>query len=269
MSRPVYLYEFAHAGQTIRRAASPRDVLAAGSLWTASAIGHSDIEINGDPERDSVKITLPLSDAYFGPYMRARPDGAVTVTIYKHDRDTSTSEIEWGGRLTAPTANGGELVLRFEPDSTGLASGNRPRIFMRPCPHAHYSPVGCRLNRADFRVSAEIVSVSGPVVRIVMTSSMTDGEFSGGIIEASDGSTRTIKSHVGDTLTLVRKLPRLSADLAASILVDIYPGCDRSQQRCAQFPNPANPSGTNIENHGGFPYMLTGGKNPFGGSSSM
>ena len=263
MSRPVYLYEFSHNANTIRRAASPRDVLAGGHLWTASSIGHSEVELNGDPERDSVKITLPITDSYFGPFLRNRQDGAVLLSIIKHDRDGGMSELEWDGRLTAPSASGGELTLRFEPETTGLVSGNRPRIFMRPCPHAVYYGE-CRLSRNNFRVTSALVSVSGAVVEVAAS-----GDFAGGIIEASDGSTRTVKSQSGNVMTLVRPLPMLSRDMSEGATISLFPGCDRSPERCAEFPNSDNPSGTNIENYGGFLWMLTGGKNPFGGSSSV
>lgn len=269
MARPVYLYLIQRGALSWRKAASGRNVTALSTTWTASSISHTEPEMSGEAERDAVKITLPLSDDFANEQVRDRPEGTVTVTIYEYERSDDTYQIEWSGRMTTCKADGGEVTLQCEPATAGLTRANRSRIYMRQCPHAVYYGE-CRLNRADFARTAGLISVSGNVVSIEASTDAPDGTYTGGIIEAGNGDTRTIKNHADGLLYLTRPLPALLDDLAASEpVVTLYPGCARTLTACASFANADNPSGTNIENYGGFPGMLTGEVNPFAGSSVL
>lgn len=262
MSRPVFLYLMQRGALTWRFAASSRDVLALGSLWQGSSISSSDTEMSGETERDAVKVVLPLSDTFANDYVKNPPDSRTAVTIYKYDRDDGSYEYWWSGNFSGHEINGGEVVLTCQSDEALLAQGSRPRIAMVQCSHAQY--VGrCGLNRDDFRQSVTLVSLSGAAA---VVSGYSGDNFAGGIIEARNGDTRKITAQIGGALTLARKLPALSGDVGA--IVYIYPACDRGPDSCATFANAANPSGTNIENFGGFSWMLTGDKNPWGGSSA-
>ena len=262
MSRPVFLYLMQRGVRSWRFAASSRDVLALGSTWSASCISSSDTEMSGEAERDAVKVVLPLTDAFANDYVKNPPDSRTVVTIYKYDRDDSTYEYWWSGNVTTHEVSGGEVTLRCESDETLLAQAARPRIAMVPCPHALY--VGnCRLDRYAFRQTVTLVSLVGAVATVSGHSGTT---FAGGMIEASNGDTRKIVKQVGGVLTLARPLSGLSGSVGGSVY--IYPGCARTPAACATFANAANQSGTNIENFGGFSWMLTGDRNPWGGSSA-
>ena len=265
--RQVYLYLFERGMQQYRRAASVGDVLALGNVWQASAISHTEPEMSGESERDAVKVTLPLSDAFASEHIRARPDGAVLVTIYSYNRDAGTAELEWSGRLSTTSASGSEAVMSCEPETSALAGAMLPIIAMRQCPHHQYTGK-CRLNFADFRHVAPLLSVAGPVVTVEHSSVLAGLQLAGGIIEASDGSTRKIKSYNAGVITITRPLTQLAADAQATApTVNLVPTCGNSPDGCATFVNAANASGTNIENYGGHLWMMTGGVNPFGGSS--
>lgn len=51
-----------------------------------------------------------------------------------------------------------------------------------------------------------------------------------------------------DSLTITLALPINPDDIPADTQLELRPGCDYTPGRCAEFANPANPSGTNIEN---------------------
>lgn len=262
MSRPVFLFKFQTGAVTKRMAASVRDVTALSFVWSAANISCSDVEMSGESERDAVKVVLPLVDSYANAYIKNPPDERTTVEIYKYERASGSSEFWWSGAVTMHQISGAEVTFRCESDETTLAQGSRPRIAMVMCPHAVYHG-NCRLEREGFRQDVTLVSVSGSVV---VVSGYSGTNFAGGLIMSGSGETRKIKAQSGGTMTLVRPLPSLSADVGGSVY--LYPGCARTPTACAAFANADNPSGTNIENFGGFSWMLTGDKNPWGGSSA-
>lgn len=270
MSRPVYLYLFDRNVETVRRAASVRDVNAMGEDWLASAISHSEPEMTGEAERDAVKITLPLSDPFADGLLRKRPEGVWLVTIYRLDLSDDSIEFEWAGRLVSPEVSGGEVSLRCEPSNTGLKQTIRPRVFMRSCPHTVYFGE-CRLNRNLFLVEVALIATDGLEVEYDSGGAADLMILGGGFLQTPSGEMRRIKTPTDAShLTLERRLPSLVTLLTEPFpVVYLLPGCDRSMARCQQFPNAENLSGTNIENHGAFPWMLSGGNNPFGGGSAL
>ncbi len=57
-----------------------------------------------------------------------------------------------------------------------------------------------------------------------------------------------VRSWNPDTLTLTLALPVNPDDIPADTQLELRPGCDYTPAKCGAFLNPANPSGTNIEN---------------------
>lgn len=261
MSKPVFLYLFERGTQQWRRAASSRAITALGYVWPASPIDCSDVEMTGEAERDQVKITLPISDEFAADCVKNIPEKTTTLTIYRLEQSDNSYEYWWSGRVTMPEVTNGIVTIPCDPDNAGLARATRPRIFMRQCPHSIYFGE-CRLNKADWLITAGLVSVAGATITVSGLDGVESGALTGGIIEAHDGSTRAIKVHNGNTLTLVRELKPLKKDIASSTpTVKLYPGCGNGPSGCASFGN--------IANYGGFMWMLTGDNNPFAGSSSL
>jgi hypothetical protein len=262
VSRPVFLFKFQNGTVINRMAASVRAVTAGGYVWGAANISCSDVEMSGESERDAVKVVLPLADGYANAYIKNPPDDRTSVEIYRFDRSDSALQFWWSGAVTMHQISGAEVTFRCESDETTLAQGSRPRIAMVMCPHAVYHGA-CRLNRDDFRQDVTLTGIDGAIITVTGHSGAS---FAGGLIMSGTGETRKIKAQTGGTMTLVRPLPSLAADIGGAVY--LYPGCARTPAACASFANSANASGTNIENHGGFSWMLTGDKNPWGGSSA-
>lgn len=269
MSKPVYLFAFTQGDDVVcRRAASARDVTAMGETWVASSISIDDLPLTGDADKDSVKFQLPITDDWVSDYVRYRPDDTVTIAIYRYERGEDTSELAWQGQITYPDVDGGIVTFNCDPETSMSGTVTLGRVVMRQCPHSIFTGE-CRLDRANFLIPITLVSVSGVTVTFEPTSLVSSGSLAGGMIEAPDGSLRGIVSNTESIITLEWKMrPLLAAFDLSEPIVNVSPGCSQAPERCASFANADNPSGTNIENYGGFLWMLTGDKNPFGGSSA-
>lgn len=89
---------------------------------------------------------------------------------------------------------------------------------------------------------------------LALSPAQADGFFEFGLIRFRGGTNkyyeREIKNNTGNTITLQRPFPFLPL---ASDAVSVMAGCKRTRAKCKTFVNPANPSGTNMENFQGFP----------------
>ena len=62
---------------------------------------------------------------------------------------------------------------------------------------------------------------------------------------------REIKNNDGNTITLYRPFPFAAGGAAVTAIA----GCNRTLSKCKSFVNADNPSGTNVENFGAFPFV--------------
>jgi hypothetical protein len=275
VSRPAFLYEFVQGDNVVaRRAASLLSIIAEGEEWTRSSLSHSEPEMTGEAEREAVAIKLPLSDPFALALLKNRYAGITGVRIFRYDRSDDSSELEWAGRIVYPEASGGTLTIRCEPSNTGLRQVTRPRVFMRPCPHTLYHGE-CRLDAANFVYFADLltaeIDAGGMHVTFTPPADPFAQDLRGGIL-ALDGEVRKIRDQDGDGSVYLEAPFLALIERAASSepgYVSLWPGCNQTMVRCREFPNGDNVSGTNIENFGGFPWMISGGNNPFGGGSAL
>lgn len=255
-AQPVYLYQLTTGSTVTRLAASPVDIVALGNTWAASPVSHSEVDLTGDPARDSLKLTFPRTDAFALSFLKSASSRRTTVTIYRYLQDSDDYRFYWKGRVTFPQVSGPNLTLNCEPATTSLASAGLSRVFMRQCPHTVYFG-DCRVNRSAYAIPAELVSGTGTSITISVSGLLLDGVLDNGLIEVTTtGEMRTILSNIGTSLTLRRPLPALQP----SDTLAVFPGCNRTIEVCDEkFDNSGN--------YGGFPWMLTDGVNPWGGGS--
>ena len=276
---PVFLYEFRRGAAGVWRfTGDVAAVLSGGNSWEPRAVSHSAVALTGEVARDALRVTFPEGDAFAEAFLQESPsDEVTTVSVYRGHRGEDDFRVIWKGRVGKPAVNGASIELSCEPAWTSQKRIGLLTPYQRPCPHAVYYGK-CRLNKDAFAISVQLLAVNKTAVTIAAPA-VADGFLNGGFVESmSTGEMRMIRAQVAGALVLLRPLAVLSDDLASGYgnnygnsygtpMVKVYPGCDRSPTRCAQFLNPSNPSGTNIENYGGFLWIPTGGRNPFTGSS--
>lgn len=265
--RPYFLYVFATGALTpVRLTSEPVDLvrnIGAGDVtFSASPLSHNKMEQTGHVEKQELELKFPLSDA-FAITLLLPATAKTTLTIYRGHYSDLSNELRtvWKGRVSGSISEPQTISVKGETIFTSLRrTGCNARV-QRTCRHALYLP-GCNLNKADFAEAATATAVNGLVVTVTEATIPADGFYKAGMINWN-GRWGFIDRHVGTSLVLVSEIVGLEEEIADNgpAAVTIYRGCDRSTTVCDTFPNAGNLSGTNIENHGGFPYRPP--NNPF------
>lgn len=216
------------------------------------------IEQKNEISKAALEINIPIDHPLALVLLTAFVEQVVSVSVFT--KRGSTVEISWKGRLVSIKPADANLTLNFESVFTSMKRPGLRARFQRSCRHSLYSR-GCNVDLATFAVSGTLSAMTGAALTVAEAALQADGYFSGGMVEASDGTLSYIISHTGDQLILQRVGYTLQTDFAvfgASTPVTIYPGCDHTRATCAaKFDN--------ILNYGGFDWIPT--KNPMAGSS--
>lgn len=114
----------------------------------------------------------------------------------------------------------------------------------------------CGLPMDDYTHESSVSSVSGLAVTVGLSPAKANGYFEYGLVWFRTGENklyeREIKNNVGNVLTLQRPFPFVPQ---SGDLVVVVAGCNRTLAKCQTFANADEPSGTNVENFGGFPHV--------------
>jgi uncharacterized phage protein (TIGR02218 family) len=252
--RPVELYKFTQGGDTYTYTSADRDITYLAEDYIATAIGRNGIELKSDVSKANIEVYLPLGHTQAAIWMTAQSELSVGLTIFQQN-DLGTNVI-WKGRMAGMKPRKADIAFGFESLFTSLRRPGLRARFQRTCRHPLYQGK-CKLDKADFAEieSATAISANGLVVTIPAVAALP-GEYFTGMLEYN-GVLRWITLQSGSTVTLNRAIPELTI---ASFPEDVtlYPGCDRSRERChTRFAN--------RDNYGGFNWIPI--NNPFGGSS--
>lgn len=243
---PYFLYLFDNGITQKRLTSEPNEVVRLGERWLPSPVAHADIEQTSNIEKNSVDLTFPLSD----PFARSltRPASEITtVTIWRGHRTDPDSEFRvcWKGRIITPKKAKQTIKVGVESVFTSLRRPGCRARYQRTCRHALYF-AGCNLNLADKKIPATVTAMAGDLSLTVPEAALSaDGEYKAGLV-IFNGLFGWIGSHSGNSLILIGSINGLAEAVAASgsVAVEIAPGCDLSEARCAQLGNHLN--------HGGF-----------------
>lgn len=218
-------------------------------------LSRAQVESKSEMSRQSLEITFSLDDPTARHWMNDRVESKVTVSVFEYD-DGDVS-LQWKGRLTGTKPGKAEIVAVFESIFTSLRRTGLAGRMLRTCRHVHYG-IGCGLDKEDFAVNATATAFDSYDVTVTEADSAPDGTYTGGMIEAPDGTLRFILGHVGPTLTLIRPIFSLNQEITDNgpTAVRIFPGCNRTRSVCAA-------TFSNIERYGGFDWLPN--HNPFDG----
>jgi hypothetical protein len=173
--------------------------------------------------------------------IRGRLDGS-TIRRDRYIRQGSNTPWVGGfplfvGKISTASAVGRSSAQIKVKSELVLADIDMPRkIFGGSCQWTVFDP-DCGLDRAAFAVNS--VLDAGSTFDTLEWSAVTD-DFKLGVIHIVDAEAvtqiRTIKQIVGTTIQLVNPL---DFEPAAGSNFTIYPGCDRTEDRCTRFNNNA------------------------------
>jgi uncharacterized phage protein (TIGR02218 family) len=265
----VFLLECAIGAQTWRYTPRGEDVLALSQTWTAASIGIGGIEQTNELNKASLQIEFDRANPFAMLFLGVAPEQVASVTLYRGHVGEPEYAVHWKGRVTGSTAGGDSIRLDCESVFTSLRRPGLRAIYQKACRHALYRN-RCGVVQASYQVSAAPSALSALALTVPAAALQADGWYTGGMVEAQDGSLRFVMDHVGALLTLLRPNPGLAAMVAASgygvgygesfggTAVVLSPGCDRSKAICRDKFN-------NVPRFGGFPYIPI--KNPMGGNS--
>lgn len=254
--QPVELYEFRHGLNVYRYTSADTDQVFSGNTYTAVPLSRNAIEATQEIARGALNLncarTLPLLDL-FNPLP---PSDVVTLTVRRFHRDDSEAVVIWMGRVLNISWAGLQASIRCESVYTSIQRPGLRRMYQKQCPHVLYS-AQCGVNRAVFRETLAVASISGLAITLTGLGAFAAGYFAGGFIEyvgaAGEIERRAIRGHSGAVLTINFQ----AVGLTVGASVDVFPGCDHALGTCdSKFGNRLN--------YGGMPYIPT--KNPFGGA---
>lgn len=253
-SSPIMLYEFTRSGTTWRYCALKRNVTALTYTWTAEDITSDKINRSGDVPKDTVQVSLPVTNAMAVAFLDFALPELTELSIYRtHATELTTGLMIWAGRVTRYTVTKGVITLDCESMLRSLKRlGARPR-WSRMCRYGLFQP-GCNLVKATYAQEVTATAAAGVVITIPGLSIL--GDFAGGSLEYG-GITRTIIRHRTTLVTLRAPIQALSDAIAedGSADVNVYLGCNLSYDQC-------NSRWNNKGNWGGF---FIPGSNPMDG----
>ena len=246
--QPVELYRFTCGSQLFYYTGADSDQTYGGQTYTAIRITRGAIDNGAEDQRGELEIRAPRSlpvALLFIPDLPARP---VLVDVYRFHRGDSETVVLWSGQVASAKFAGSEVTLTALPDARSFRRLIPSLTFQSQCNWMLFSPQ-CGLNKATYKVTATLDTVSIVTLRAAIFATFANGYFRSGWAETADGETHWITDHVGDTITLLTPFRTLVAGQS----VDVYPGCDRTIAACKVFGN--------LAHHCGFPFVPS--KNPF------
>ncbi len=251
---PLHLFQIYFEGVTYRFCNIPTGVTALGEFWEHKAIKMGQVSATQELNKNNLDLDLAKSDDFARLFISDTQEEPTLLSVYRGHSNDLDFVLYWKGRLASRKVKN-SVTLSFESVFTQMRRPGLMGKFSKNCRHALYGR-GCNLDPEDFRVDAHIsdISADGVILVVPEASAQPDGYYMGGMVRASDGVLRFIKSHTGSQIIINREY----SGLVDSGSIGIYPGCDRSLPTCA------NKFGNNL-NHGGFPFVKE--KNPFTMSS--
>lgn len=254
-SQPVELYTIQLGVSVWRYTSADGPFTISSDVWEPFAISRSPHEQSQEEQDQQIEIKLPGDAPICRRYIATVPGETATVRIERVQAlDAALQRIVLldGVVQSVSFEEGGEVAVLSLVTLRSAYSRTLPRdVYSAVCNHVLYDN-RCQLAEATYRVTQQVLSVSGNLITINGLNLESDGYWVPGFVELT-GSVRdfrVILAHTGNVLTL--PLP-FSVDPTGE-LVRVYAGCDHSPQTCqAKF--------NNLINFGGFPFVPT--KNPF------
>ncbi len=254
-SQPVELYTIQLGVDVWRYTSADGPFTIASETWEPFAISRTPFEESQEEQGQNVEVRLPGDAPICRRYIATVPGESATIRIERvQELDAALQRIVVldGVIQTVSFEKGGEIAVLSVVTLRSAYSRTLPRdVYSAVCNHVLYDD-RCKVAEASYRVTQEVLSVSGNLITINNLNLQSDGYWVPGFVELT-GSVRDFRvvlAHTGNVLTL----PLPFSVNPTGELVRVYAGCDHSPQTC-------NTKFSNLLNFGGYPFVPT--KNPF------
>lgn len=252
--QPVELYRFSMGGDIILLQTTNLESVepTTGEVYEPAAIVRSGIEKSSDLAADgSLTILVPPTHLIAAMLVLVTPVEPIFLEIIAYHREDPDQEQEgiWSGFVRSASLGQTGSTLHCTPIPGGLNREGLAIGYQRTCPYQLYDADTCKVDRDDFTLEGEILTLDGITITAAVFDTMPDGWLDSGFARVGD-EIRLVTSHLGDTITVL--FPFSDASVGGEILGEA--GCDRLKPTCKDKFN-------NLPNMGGAPWMPD--KNPF------
>jgi uncharacterized phage protein (TIGR02218 family) len=249
-NRVIEFYEFRQGNTYWRYTSGDETVTYLGNTYTPTSMKRSAIVNSGELAQANVRINMPIGHDLVEALTGFQTGALTRMTVFAQHRGESDTVQRFYGRYMNFRFRGAECELRFESMVTARKEQGLRRTASPACPHTLYdtAPMSCGVVKSLYKTIFAPASVNKTQITSAALAAHPDGWFDGGLFEYArpDGlmESRSIDTHVGNTITLRAPIPGLIAGLS----VDAYPGCDHSLQTC-------HDKFDNSDNNGSLPFV--------------
>lgn len=236
----LYLFETEDGLHRWAYTTDRKSIFALGVEFVPETISRSELKQNaGEAGTEKLTINIPFDNpvaVIHVPYLPPRP---IRVTVYAYQRRDLSIEIKQGfiGFITSFSQKGVEVELQCSQIIDTMQQMVPWAVFKEGCVHATYEE-GCGVDRNLFRTETSLSAVGVDTISSPDFALQPDGWFTAGYVtNPTNGETRFVTKHVGDTLTLVFGL----TGIQVGDTVDAFAGDDHTEATCRlKFNNKLN-----------------------------
>lgn len=243
-------------GTTIRVCNHYEDITYDGELYEAIPLEPAKTRSTAGTTSDIGSIDAPLIDPLSAEKLLRGKWGGARVEQFAINYEDHTMGKVWRkvGYLSRPTFGDilAQLELRSLSELLGQTIGDETSEL---CRAKRYGDAECRGKLGPYTHTGTVTVVIDNQ-RFTVSISQADDYFRKGTILFTSGENEGIEEEVSsnDGQDIILFEPMI-ADVQVEDAVTMVRGCDRRFQTCVTFLNPDNPSGTNIENFVGEPFI--------------
>lgn len=217
-------------------------------------ISRNALEFSEEDTGETIEVKVPRDNSVAALFIGDLPSSPVRVTIYRAHRGDETLAISWFvGQVWKVEFQGtSQAVLVCKSVIAQLERAYPIVLVQAPCNHVLYSNQ-CKANPTTSRDLVTISTVDGVTIVSGNFAGRADQWYQGGTLQTLDGSERRfIADHVGDTVTLISRMPGLQSGAQVWAVW----GCSHLEDACLN-------KFANLDNFLGFPRIPK--RNPYEG----
>lgn len=260
--RPIYLYHFfcnAPATYHWRYTSFAAGVVSQNKLYGAFAMTHGALKDSVKADSQTLSIEAIFDDTHpFSMFLPLPPQRPVNIEVFKvfyGDLDTQT--LIFSGQIANVQDDGEKLNASCDSWSKVLSRKSPRMLFKSDCNNVLYDPLTCKVIRAQWQTTAQIVAINSAQIPPTVTVDLlydalpqfadwiTDDWFAKGFLETGfhlNFEVRTILksllSHAPNRITLTLNAPLRRAQEGQ--IMQLVKGCPGTWEACGAFNNQVN-----------------------------